>query len=143
MWPRLVNVALGAWLMAAPAVLGYTTTSALAEASDRIIGPLVISASIAAIWDEIRPLRWVSVFLGGAAVVLPLVLGPFFGWPIDGAISSIVSGALIIVFGRIRGPIDNEFGGGWKSTWRDDIDTIHDDPYGRELEQTQHGLPDS
>lgn len=132
MWPRLVNIAVGIWLMFAPAVLGYSTTSALAEGSDRIIGPLVVSASIAAIWDEIRPLRWVSVGLGVAAIVLPIVLGPFFGWPIDGAISSVVSGIVIVLAGRIRGPIDNEFGGGWRSIWRDDIDTITGEPYGKD-----------
>ena len=37
MWPRLVSIALGAWLMAAPALLDYGDP---ARTSDRIVGPL-------------------------------------------------------------------------------------------------------
>lgn len=128
MWPRLANTVLGIWLMFAPAVLGYSTTSALAEASDRIIGPLVVSSAVAAIWPEIRPLRWVNVVLGGFAVVLPIVLGPFFGWPLDGAISSVLAGAAIIGFGLIEGEVDANFGGGWRSIWNNDISTIDGRP---------------
>lgn len=124
MWPRLVNVALGVWLMVAPAVLGYSTTSQLASSSDRIIGPLVLSTAIAAIWPEIRPLRWVNAVLGVLAVLAPIVLGPIYGWPVAGAMSSIMSGVAILGFAVIRGEVDSRFGGGWRSIWRDDIDTI-------------------
>lgn len=129
MWPRLLNTALGLWLMFAPAVLGYSTTDALASSTDRIIGPLVMSAAIAGIWDEIRPLRWVNVVLGALLALAPLVLGPFLGWPIAGAVNAVAIGLAISGIGLIRGRIDNEFGGGWRSIWRDDIDTVTGDPY--------------
>lgn len=129
MWPRLLNTALGLWLMFAPAVLGYSTTDALASSTDRIIGPLVMSAAIAGIWDEIRPLRWVNVVLGALLALAPLVLGPFLGWPIAGAVNAVATGLAISGIGLIRGRIDNEFGGGWRSIWRDDIDTVTGDPY--------------
>ncbi|MDP8931946.1 MAG: hypothetical protein M3O70_26095 [Actinomycetota bacterium] len=124
MWPRLANVALGVWLMVAPGVLGYSTTSKLASASDRIIGPLVVSAAIAAIWPEIRPLRWVNVTLGALAVLAPVALGAVFTWPIRGVVNSVVTGLAVIGFGLIRGEIDSEFGGGWRSVWRRDVDTV-------------------
>ena len=124
MWPRLVSAALGLWLMFAPAVLGHSTTSTVAAASDRIIGPLVMSAAIAAIWPEIRPLRWVTVVLGGVAVLAPLLVGPFVDWPLPAAVNSVLVGIAMIGAGRIRGEIDSAFGGGWRSIWGDDIDTV-------------------
>jgi hypothetical protein len=45
MWPRLLTVAVGIWLMAAPAVLGYAGTPAT---SDRIAGPVVAAIGIVA-----------------------------------------------------------------------------------------------
>jgi hypothetical protein len=124
MWPRLVSTALGLWLMFAPAVLGYSTTSPVASASDRIIGPIVMSAAIAAIWPEIRPLRWVTVVMGALAVLAPLVVGPFVSWPLTAAVNSVVTGLAMIASGLVRGEIDSRFGGGWRSIWRDDIDTV-------------------
>jgi hypothetical protein len=124
MWPRLVSTALGLWLMLAPAVLGYSTTSPVASASDRIIGPVVMSAAIAAIWPEIRPLRWVTVVLGGLAVLAPPVVGPFVYWPLTAAVNSVVTGLAMIASGLVRGEITSQFGGGWRSIWRDDIDTV-------------------
>lgn len=127
MWPRLANVALGVWLMAAPAVLGHSTTAPIAAASDRIIGPLVVSAAIAAIWPEIRPVRWVNATLGVLAIVGPVVLGPFVTWPFTAAANSIVTGVLIVSSARVRGPVESRFGGGWRSLWRDDVDTVSGD----------------
>lgn len=125
MWPRFVNIAIGVWLMAAPAVLGYSGVSDAASASDRIVGPLVISAAIAAIWPEIRPLRWVNAVLGVWLLVGVPAAAMVVDWPFEGVVSSVLSGAVAITMARIRGDIDSEFGGGWRSIWRDDIDTIH------------------
>lgn len=124
MWPRLVNVALGLWLMLAPAVLGYATTAPVASASDRIIGPLVVSAAIVSIWPELRPLRWVTVVLGALAVVAPLASGAFVDWPLRAGVSSVVTGLAMVGFGLVRGKVDSRFGGGWRSIWREDIDTV-------------------
>lgn len=129
MLPRLVNAALGVWLMSAPAVLGYVGSSAVAEASDRIIGPLLTSFAIAAIWPEIRPLRWANVGLGALLVVVPPVVWALRDWPLAGLLNSVAVGIVVVLTARIRGPVDAEFGGGWRSVWRDDIDTIHGDPY--------------
>lgn len=124
MWPRLINIAVGVWLMAAPAILGYSGVSDVASANDRIVGPLIISAAITAIWPEIRPLRWVNVVLGAWLLVGVPATALVVDWPIEGIISSVLSGAVAITMARIRGDIDSEFGGGWRSIWREDIDTI-------------------
>lgn len=125
MWPRLVNIAVGVWLMAAPAVLGYSGVSDAASASDRIIGPLLISSAIAAIWPEIRPLRWINAVLGAWLLVGVPAAAVVVDWPLEGIVSSVLSGAVALTMARIRGEIDSEFGGGWRSIWRDDIDTVH------------------
>ncbi len=124
MWPRLVNATIGVWLMVAPAALGHSTVSPVASASDRILGPLIVSTAIAAIWPEIRPLRWVNVALGGVAVVAPVALGLFHPWPTPAAVNSVVMGVVVIAVALIRGEIDSDFGGGWRSVWRADVDTV-------------------
>lgn len=124
MWPRLVNVAVGAWLMAAPAVFSYSGVSEVAEASDRIVGPLIISAAIVAIWPEVRPVRWANAVFGIWLVVGVPLSALLVDWPIEGIVSSVASGVVVIAMARIRGEVDAEFGGGWRSIWRDDIDTI-------------------
>jgi hypothetical protein len=121
--PRLINVALGTWLMFAPAVLGYSTTAAVPDGVDRTIGPLVISAAIAAIWPEIRPLRWMNVVLGALLAIAPLILAWFVDYPPAAVVNGIVVGVAIAAAARVRGPVDARFGGGWRSVWRPDIDT--------------------
>lgn len=124
MWPRIVNIVVGVWLMAAPAVFGYSGTSPGAEASDRIVGPLIVSHAIAAIWPEIRPLRWVNAALGGWLLVGVPVTALFVLWPVEAVVSSAVCGAIAIAMARIEGDIDSRFGGGWRSLWDDDVDTV-------------------
>ncbi len=123
MIPRLVNVALGVWLMAAPAVLGYSTTAVVAAKVDRTVGPLVVSAAIIAIWPEIRPMRRVNLVLGLAMVVLPPVLALFIDYPLAAIANGVLVGAAVAGVSLIRGPVDARFGGGWRSVWRSDIDT--------------------
>ena len=123
MIPRLVNVALGVWLMFAPAVLGYSTSSTVANAVDRTIGPLVVSAAIVSIWPEIRPVRRVNTFLGGVLIVLPLVLTLFVDYPLAGIVDGVVVGLAVVAASLVRGPLDARFGGGWRSVWKPELDT--------------------
>lgn len=124
MWPRLVNVVIGVWLMVAPAVLGYSGVSDIASASDRIVGPLIVSSAIVAIWPEVRPLRWVNAALGTWLLVGVPAVALVVDWPLEGIVSSVLSGALTVTMARIEGDIDRRFGGGWRSIWRDDVDTV-------------------
>ena len=124
MIPRLVNVALGVWLMAAPAILGYSTTSSLANGIDRAIGPFVASAAIIAIWPEVRPVRWVNVFLGLLLAVGVPIVALLTNYPVAGVVSAMVTGVAVAGVATIRGPLDARFGGGWRSIWRSDIDTV-------------------
>ena len=71
MWIRLLSVAAGLWLLAAPAVVGY---GGVWRTSDRIAGALVVSVGIMAMSGVMRPLRWINVALGGWILLSPIVL---------------------------------------------------------------------
>jgi hypothetical protein len=107
-WPRLATVAVGVWLMAAPAVLGYAGAPAT---SDRVAGPVVAAVGIVAASAITRGLRWANLVPG-----LWLLAGPaLLGFPAPALVSSAVAGLLILAF--VPGsPGDPErFGGGWRS----------------------------
>ena len=72
MWMHLLPALAGIWLMASPAVLDYADP---ARANDRIIGPIVASLAIIALWEIARPLRWVNVILGAWLRIVPWLLG--------------------------------------------------------------------
>ncbi|CAN5373025.1 MAG: SPW repeat domain-containing protein [Pyrinomonadaceae bacterium] len=61
MWPRIINIALGVWLMAAPAVIG---DAGAARTNDVIVGALAASLALIAISEAARPARWAGFALG-------------------------------------------------------------------------------
>jgi hypothetical protein len=124
---RLENVALGLWLMFAPEVLGYWTTAPAPGQNDRVVGPLVISFAIAAIWPEVRPLRRLNTLAGAWLAISPAVFAGLFTLevPVAAIVNSVVVGLAIVAVSLDRGEIDARFGGGWRSLWRDDISTIY------------------
>ncbi len=108
MWPRVANAALGLWLMAAPAALGY---GGAARANDRIVGPVAASLAVIAISQVTRPLRWGNVALGVWLLLAPWLL------PYDAVsrVNSLAVGVGLIGFGLIRGPTPQRLGGGWSA----------------------------
>lgn len=111
MWPRLANVAVGIWLMAAPAVLAYGDKAAI---NDRIVGPVAITFATTAIWESTRAVRWVNVAQGVWMLIVPWIL--MYGSSTL-IVNSMVAGVLLITFGLVRGPVEQQFGGGWPATW--------------------------
>lgn len=109
-WPQALSAALGLWLMAAPAILGYAGTDADVH---RIVGPVVASLAFVAMWDHVRPLRWANLSLAAALLVAPLVF--------DFAAVAIANGVAVAValaaLAFVRGDIEGEFGGGWSALW--------------------------
>lgn len=108
MWARLLAVAAGLWLMAAPAVLSYGDPAA---ANDRIVGPIAAAFAFVAIWGVTRSLRWVQLPLGVWLVVAPLVLG----YPGDAAVSSVAAGVVLAATAFVGRSASERFGGGWRS----------------------------
>ncbi len=112
MWARIINVILGIWLMAAPAVLGYADP---ARTNDRIVGPVAATFAAIAAWEATRSVRWVNVVLGLWLLVAPWVLGYS---ELDAYLNSLAVGTLMALFAPVRGKITQRFGGGWSSLWK-------------------------
>lgn len=111
MWARIGNTALGIWLMAAPAVLGYAGAAGM---SDRIAGPAIATFAIVAITDVTRPLRRVNTVVGVWLLLAPWLLG----FPPSATWNSVIVGVLVIGMSLVRGSVESRFGGGWKMVWR-------------------------
>jgi hypothetical protein len=108
MWARIVSLALGIWLMAAPIVLGYGPP---ASTNDHIVGPLAASFSIIAISEVTRSLRWLNVPVGAWLLIAPWLLG----YGPTPTINSLAVGVLLIGLAFVRGTIEQRYGGGWSS----------------------------
>jgi hypothetical protein len=112
MWARILNAALGIWLMAAPAVLGY---SAPAETNDRILGPVIATFAIVAISGATRPVRRVNTVAGGWLLLAPWVLGYGAG---AATVNDMLVGAVVVGASLVKGKVTDRFGGGWSALWR-------------------------
>lgn len=107
---QLANIALGLWLMVAPAVLEYGQPAA---DGDHIVGPIVASLATIAIWDVTRSLGRLNLPFGLWLLVAPLVLG----YPLVAAVNSLIVGICIVTLSVIQGPVRQRFGGGWSALW--------------------------
>lgn len=110
MGAHLVSAAVGIWLMAAPAVLGYGDPAAT---SDRIVGPLVASFALIALWEVTRAIRWVNVVLAAWMILAPVLLG----YEHLAFINSVSSGLMVGGLSLVRGRTKHSFAGGWRSLW--------------------------
>ena len=107
---RAVVVCIGIWLEAASAVLGYGTPAANV---DRVLGPVAGGIAFVAIWAVAHPIRWATVPVGAL-----LVLAPVLGYPLEAAVSSILSGLAIIALAFVGGDPRGDYGGGWQAIWK-------------------------
>ncbi len=111
---RLLSLALGLWLMAAPAVLNYGPPLAT---SDRIIGPLIATVSIIAISEATRGLRWVPLPAGLWLVTSPLVMS---GYDLTMLFHHALVGLGLAALAFSGGDIQGRYGGGWSALWADE-----------------------
>jgi len=102
-WNLLVIAALGAWLMASPAIFG---TQGAAAHSDHVLGALVVTVAIIAFAEVARAARFISVLLALGIIVLPWLLG---GATLAAGINDLIIGALIIVLSIPPGKIRNTY----------------------------------
>ena len=107
-------VGVGAWLMAAPAVLGHSGTDL--GSSDRIAGPVILATAFLGIFPITRIVRWFNALPGAWLLVAPFLLGG----PIDATISDVVSGVLVLALFWIEKAPQGDYGGGWDTLWKDD-----------------------
>jgi uncharacterized membrane protein len=103
-WNLLVSAALGLWLMFAPAALGSTGTAAH---SDHLIGALIVTATVIALADVGRAVRFINILLGAWVIVSPWLLN---GASANAKWSDMIAGALVILLSFRRGAIGERYG---------------------------------
>jgi hypothetical protein len=103
-WNLLVSAALGAWLMAAPAIFEIHGRRA---DSDHILGALVASVAIISFAEVARTARFINIALALAIIVLTWLLG---GATLASGLNDLIASALIIVLSIPPGRIRNTYG---------------------------------
>ena len=110
---RIVNLALGIWLLGAPFLLGYEGP---ARISHLVVGPITASIAVMAFSEVLRELRWLNLGLGAWLVISPLLI------PHDQLAlgNGVMTGMAITALAVVRGPIRQKVGGGWPAVFRPD-----------------------
>lgn len=112
MWAAVVNIILGVWIMLAPSLFEFEKKAA---DNNYIVGPLVITIAITAIWEVNRSARYFNLVAGVWLAASPFILAfdsPAAIW------NDLIGGLLITMFSLIKGKIKGKYGGGWRSLIR-------------------------
>ena len=112
MWAQIINALVGIYLMASPGVWGFEDRLRNAANNDHIIGPVVATFAIVAIWEATRNVRWANIPLGVWLLAAPWILGYEETMPI---INDMAAGVVVIGLSLVKGRITQRFGGGWRS----------------------------
>lgn len=114
MWGAIINSILGLWIMAAPGIFDYGSA---ASDNGHITGPIIVTFAVVSMWQATRGVRkWnypVAVWL----LLAPWILGYESTVAI---ISDMGTGVLVFLFAMIKGKVEQNFGGGWTSLWKND-----------------------
>jgi uncharacterized membrane protein len=103
-WNLLLSIALGVWLMFAPAVFG---TSGRAADSDHLVGALIVTFAAIAIAEVGRAMRFINILFGAWLVVAPWLLAGFFA---GATWSDMASGVALILLSLPRGRVRGRYG---------------------------------
>ncbi len=98
-WTLAASVLIGGWLMLTRLTLG--TDGVMADA-DHLLGALVITTSVAAMAEAMRPLRFVNALFGMALVIIPFVAETTLIQTGAGVLAGLALIALSIPRGTIR-----------------------------------------
>lgn len=103
-WTLLLSMALGLWLMSAPAVFG---TDSPAADSDQLVGALVLTTAAIATAEVIRPVRWLNLLFGAWLLAAPWLLG---GYTTGAQWNAAAVGLALIPLSLPRGPVRERYG---------------------------------
>ncbi len=106
MWFQLTAIILGLWLMISPSILPATTAGANV---DRIVGPFVVWAGVLALRSVTRSFRALHIISAVFLLIAPwLVTNTVpLRW------SSVLIGWALIVLAIARGRVSQRVGDGW------------------------------
>jgi hypothetical protein len=114
MWGAIINIFLGLWLMFSPGLLQFDKVS---SSNYYIVGPLVLTFAITALWEVNRSVRFFNIATGVWLVISPLIVdlqSSMADW------TTVLSGVLITAFSFVKGNIKKNYGGGWRSLFAKD-----------------------
>jgi hypothetical protein len=103
-WNLLLSIALGVWLMFAPAI--FQTTGRAAD-SGHLVGALIVTFAAIAIAEVGRAVRFINVLFGAWLVVAPFLLA---GFTTAAMVNGIVVGVALVVLSLPRGKIHGRYG---------------------------------
>jgi hypothetical protein len=113
---RIVSLAVGLWLMAAPVILDYHGPG---QINDRICGPLIASLAIIAVWEVTREVRWVNTVFAFWLIFAPLFLH-YITW--RSVINSLICAFILLLSSLAPGRRTHSFNGGWTTLVRKERD---------------------
>lgn len=113
MWAQIINTILGLWVMIAPGIFDFGPA---ATDNGHIVGPVIVTFSVTAIWEATRSVRKANYPFAAWLLLAPWILNYSSDFAI---ISDMLSGVLVIVFSSFRGKVTQSFAGGWSSLWKD------------------------
>lgn len=102
-WNLLACIAIGIWLMFTRITLGAEGGMASA---DHLIGALVVTITVTALAEVMRPLRFLNVFFGMAMLITPFLFETSV-WQMG---AGIISGLALISFSIPRGAVRSHYG---------------------------------
>jgi hypothetical protein len=103
-WNMLISAALGVWIMAAPSVLGAIGAAAK---SNYVAGALIVTWSVIAFGEIVRPIRLLNILMGLWMIAAPFI---FDGDTPGSRWNDILVGVAIIALSFRRGRIEERFG---------------------------------
>jgi len=103
----LLSAGLGVWLIFAPSVFGLAGAAAH---SDHLVGALIVTASVIALADVGRAIRFINMLFGAWLIAAPWVLG---GATSPSTWSDAIVGVVLILLSLPRGPVGERYG-----TWQ-------------------------
>jgi nucleoside-diphosphate-sugar epimerase/uncharacterized membrane protein len=102
-WTLAVSVLIGIWLMFTRLTLG---SSGIMADADHLIGAIVVTVSVTALAEIVRPVRFLNGLLGMALVIVALVADA----SLLQVVAGIVCGLALIALCVPRGPILHSYG---------------------------------
>ena len=112
MWPGIINIILGLWLMISPEILKMNKVT---SENNHIVGPLVITFTIISLWD----INWKAVKANtvlGAWLLIALFILDFT--KTIAFCSNGTCACFIILLSSLKRPTTGKFGGGWHSLFQ-------------------------
>jgi hypothetical protein len=103
-WTLVASIAVGLWLMFAPAALG---SEGQAAASDNVVGALIVTVAAISTAEVIRSVRFVNILFALWLLVAP--------WALEGGSSAVswndtIAAVGLVVLTLPRGPVRERYG---------------------------------